>query len=366
MSKKIQTSEEITLNVALVIPVLSTNQRQTIYLRIGLTGFYLQTKKEPLGPVNMALVIDTSMSEAKLRQAKDAAMILAMQLRPTDRMAIVTNEHRGKVLLPSTKVGDREAIYQAIHTLAGSEQVNLLGGLKKGVREILKCRRHHCIDRMILLSDGFAEVALDSPKEVAKLASILEKNVAITTIGIGADYNKDSLMRLSQPSHGNHVWIENTTDAVLVFEHEFIALAWIVAQKVEVTLTGTDNVRPVSVLSRKAKIAGQTVSVRLNQVCSELEENIMVELEIPPIPNQQKQTLAHLTVAYHNLKTRRHQQVTQQITAIVVDSEPPVVGNTDASVMTVAIEPLVEEEEKEVLPLCEPDQIEEAKQLSLF
>jgi hypothetical protein len=42
-------------------------------------------------------------------------------------------------------VPDREAIYQAIHALAESEQVSLLGGLKKGVREILKCWRLHRI-----------------------------------------------------------------------------------------------------------------------------------------------------------------------------------------------------------------------------
>jgi len=57
-----QAKEEVKVDLALIVPTLLTHKDQTAYLRVGLTGFPLQTKEEPLVPVNMVLVIDLSNS----------------------------------------------------------------------------------------------------------------------------------------------------------------------------------------------------------------------------------------------------------------------------------------------------------------
>ena len=315
-----QVKEKIQLDIALVAPVLLTNQCQTVYLRIGLTGCYLQTKKEPLVPVNMALVVDTSnsMQGEKIEQAKEAAIMIVKRLRSTDLITIVAFDHQSRVLLPTTRIQNREMIVQLIQTLGGNEQTSLFyssalfDGLEKGTKEILKYRRPYQINRMILLSDGLANVGPHSVSEMGEFGRVLgEKNVAITTIGFGEHYNRELMMPLSQHSEGHHAVVKNTTDIIDIFEQAFTEMALMVAQKIKVTLNCNENVRLIRVLGRTAKIEGQTVLVQLNQLYSGLEKYILVELEMPP---NQRQALADLIIAYHNLKTSRRQRLKKKIT----------------------------------------------------
>lgn len=318
-----QTKEEIQLNTTLVVPVLLADKCQMPYLRIGLTGFHLHTKKEPLVPVNMGLIIDTSnsMIGLKIDQAKKAAMMIVKRLRPTDLITLIALDHQGKVLLPTTRAQDQEMIAQLIQTLGENRQTTLFDstalfeGLEKGTTEVFKYRQLYQINRMILLSDGFANVGPHSPTQFSELARVLGKqNVTLTTIGFGPDYNQDLMRQLSQQSDGNHAVANNATDMNHIIEQEFAQIASVVAQKVEMIVTFSENARPVQVLGREAKIEGQTILVQLNQLHSEREKYILVELEIPPLPNQQPQTVAELSIGYCNLKTSRYLRLDEEIT----------------------------------------------------
>jgi len=361
-------AEKIQLDIALATPILLAEKRQSAYLRVGLTGFHLPTTKEPLVPVNLALVIDksSSMQGEKIYQAKRAAMTTVSRLRPTDMIALIAYDHQAKILLPATKAQDRETIMKAIQTLSAGGQTALFDGIEKGANEIRKCWQRHQINRMILVSDGLANVGPNSPNELGQLGHLLsQENIAITTIGLGLDYHEDLMMQLSQQSDGNHAFVENASDITHIFEQEFTEIAAVVAQEVNVTLICTENVHPLRVLGREAKINGQTVSVQLNQLYSEQEKYILLELEILPMPKHQTQILAGVAIVYRNLKSHTSQRLSDKITATFTDSPQQVAQNTNAIVMTAVAEQLAVEKNKLALQLRDQGHIKEAQELLL-
>ena len=254
-------------------------------------------------------------------------MRLVKRLRPADLIAIITYNHQSEVLLPATDAQDQKTITSVIQTLGADEQIGLFdgtalfNGIEKGVQEILKCRQRYRINRMILLSDGLASMDFNSLIEMSELGRVLgAKNITITTIGFGADHNQELMMPLSQQTDGHHAVVENMTDITRIFDLEWTHLASVVAQEIKVTVTCSENVRPLKVLDRKAKIEGQTVSIQLNQLDSQREECVFLELEISLVLNQPQQTLeqtlAEVLITYRNLKTHRHQRLKKFINCV--------------------------------------------------
>src|SRR4029450_1790476 len=99
------------------------------------------------------------------------------------------------------------------------------------VRKFLDRQR---VNRIILLSDGQANVGPSSPGDLGNLgASLIKEGISVTTLGLGLDYNEDLMTQLARRSDGNHYFIENSSDLARRFGYEvdydiFVcALEWI-------------------------------------------------------------------------------------------------------------------------------------------
>ena len=69
------------------------------------------------------------------------------------------------------------------------------------------------VHRIILLSDGQANVGPSSPGDLGRLgAALLKEGISVTTIGVGTNYNEDLMARLSQKSDGNTYFAEAERD----------------------------------------------------------------------------------------------------------------------------------------------------------
>ena len=355
--------EKVQLDLALATPVLLTNQRQTVYLRLCLTGFQPSIKTEPSVPLHLVLVIDSSMPAEKISQAKEAAMMIMAQLRPTDRIAIVAGDQPGEILLPTTQAQHQKTIGFFIETLVENRQTTLFASLAQGITEILTCRRDYQIERLILLSDGLGSYSVNQMNEFCRM--LAEKDITLTTMGFGADHNQDLMRRLSQSGHGNHALIEKTADIARVFTQELTEMAQVIARKIEVTVNCSENVRPLKVLGREAKIEGGIVSVQLPELYN--ERYLLLELEVSPDSNQQPQTtIAKVIVTYCHLKTHRSRHLTEEITATLTHSRQQVTENINTAVMTAVTEQLAVEKDKLALLLDEQRNMQKAKQLLLF
>ena len=162
------------VDVALDKPMLLAGETQTAYLRVGLKGF----EADDLGerrPVNIAIVIDKSgsMSGEKIAKAKEAAIMAIRRLCSNDIVSVVTYDSKVNVLVPATKATDKETIFRAIRRINAGGTTALHGGVCKGGKEVKKFLCANRVNRVILLSDGLANVGPDTPEALGSLGASL-------------------------------------------------------------------------------------------------------------------------------------------------------------------------------------------------
>ncbi len=357
-------ADQIALKADLSTPVMLAEKKQTVYLRVGLTGLLL--KKQKIAPINVALVIDKSgsMGGEKLRRAKDAAIMAIERLRKDDIISIVTYDHHADVLLPATKVTDQSRIIATINRIRAGGSTALYAGVEKGAKEVRKFFDRKRVNRVVLVSDGLANVGPKTPAALGALgASLREENIAVTTIGLGLGYNEDLMSKLAEKSDGNHAFAETATDLVSFFDHEFGDIFSVVAQEVNVTIIGVDGVLPIRVLGRTAEIDDKQVSIQLNQLYAKQEKYVLLELEIPATPANKERVIAGVAVVYRNLGSDARERLSRMISISFTKSAQQVKEQTNKEVMIAVAEQQAVEKNEQAVKLRDEGKIEEAQQV---
>jgi Ca-activated chloride channel family protein len=353
----------IQLNTTLATPVMLADKKQTTYLRIGLSGDH--PDKQVLA--NVALIIDksASMQGKKIFCAKEATALIIDQLRQDDIIAIVTYDHHADILVPArVATVDTQQLKLALQQLSAGGQTALFNGIETGMKEIRKFWERDRVNRLILLSDGLANVGPRSPEEFTSLASTFSQaNIAVTTIGLGLGYNEDLMTQLARQSDGNHAFAEHGINLISIFDNEFKEICSVVAQEVNVTIICMDGIRPVRVLGRNAQIQGATVSVKLNQLYREQEKYILLELEVAAFPVNPEVILAGVAVVYRNIHSHLTERLSGKITAIFTNSLKGHQAN--AVVMSAVAEQLAAEKNNIAIHLRDQGKIAEAQQVFL-
>lgn len=366
-AQTLKAAEQVKVDVALAKPYLLAGQKQTSYLRVGLTGLPINDSGRRT-PVNVALVLDKSgsMQGDKLRKAKDAALASIDRLGPNDIVSVLAYDDTVEVLVPATKISDRRALKAAIERLSAGGSTALFAGVAKGAAEVRKFLDRQRVNRIILLSDGQANVGPSSPADLGNLGtSLIKEGISVTTLGLGLDYNEDLMTQLARKSDGNHYFIENTTDLARRFGYEFDDVLSVVAQEVTVRVTCLEGVRPIRVLGREADITGQTVTTYLNQVYGDQEKYILLEVEVPAGRAGTMRNIADVSVSYVNMATKSPDRIARVASARFTASASLVDENTNAAVMASAIEQIAVERNKVAVTLRDQGKIEEARRALL-
>jgi Ca-activated chloride channel family protein len=356
--------EQVKLKVAVSHPVLLAGQKQTAYLKVGLTGVPLAVA-EKRAPINVALVLDRSgsMSGEKIRKAKEAAILAIHQLGPDDIVSVVAYNHSVTVLVPATKVSDKHTIYSAIDRLHAGGTTALFAGVSKGAHEVRKFLSEDRVNRVILLSDGLANVGPSSPRALEALgASLIKEGISVTTIGLGMGYNEDLMFRLAHASEGNHVFVESSAHLARIFTREFGDLLSVVANEVEVEITCAEGIRPVRVLGRAADINGQMVTSRLNQLYGKQEKYVLLEVEVDKMSADAKLQAAEVAVRYQDVASKKAGELSGSAMVAFSESAQVVKSHTNRDVMVAAVEQIGADNNVRAMLLRDQGKISEARE----
>lgn len=356
-------ADQAKLAVALGKPVLLAEQKQTTYLKISLTGFTLANAQHR-APVNLALVLDKSgsMSGEKIQQAQAAAIKALDWVNANDIVAVIAYDSGVRVLVPATKVTDKTLLISAINQLRADGNTALFAGVNTGAQEIRKFLQRNQVNRIILLSDGQANVGPSSVSELADLGHTLSKEgLSITTIGLGLGYNEDLMSQLASRSDGNHAFVERATDLTTIFSREFGDVLSVVAQEVMIRIQCAEGIRPIKMLNRDAEIQGQTITASLNQLYSQQEKYLLLEVEIPATAANTKRPVATVGVNYTNMATHTTDHLTSQIEVAFSASPQTVTDKTDKQVMTSAVQQIATQKNEQAVELRDAGKTAEAK-----
>jgi Ca-activated chloride channel family protein len=354
------------VDVRLSQPVILAGSTSTIYLKIGLQ---VDGEGEYRAPVNLAIVIDRSgsMQGEKLMRAKEAAKAAVNRLHPDDIVSVVAYDDTVRVLLPATKVADRTAVLGAIDALEIGGNTALFAGVSVGAAELRKFFDRERVNRVVLLSDGLANVGPASPAELGALgASLKKEGISVSTIGLGLGYNEDLMVRLAGHSDGNHAFVEHPRDLARIFDLEFGDAVSVTAQDVLVQIECAEGTRPVRVLGREAEITGRSVTVTVNQLYDAREQYILLELEAPAGSSGQARRLANVHWSYLRMGTTTTKvKGWKSADATYTTDMKKVQAEEDSNVMVAVVEQIATEQNRLALDLRDQGRIDEAQALLL-
>lgn len=358
-------AEQVKLDFAATYPTLLAGDKQLNYLRVGLTGFDMPSaEKRP--PVNVAIVLDKSgsMQGDKIEQAKNAAVEAVGRLSDEDIVSIVVYDNGVNVLVPATKASDRDMIVAEIQKIAAHGGTALFAGVSKGAAELRKFKSDDQVNRVILLSDGLANVGPSSSAELTSLGeSLLKEGISVTTLGLGLNYNEDLMTGLASASNGNHAFIENAQDLVGVFNNEFDDLLSVVATDFEIQIEVKDGVRPVRVLGSNADIDGARITLPLAQLYAKQLRYFMIEIEVQPGEMGTTRDLASASVKYKNLQTETEDRLSSDLQVRFTDSKQQVSSDTNGEALAYCTLQLTTLRNRQATELADAGQVDAAKKL---
>ena len=344
-------------------PYVLAGQPCKLYLKIGLTG--IANAAGHRAPVNLALVLDHSgsMQGDKLAQAKRAATVAVESLSPEDTESVVAYDHTVDVVVTARPATDKRSIIRAIESIRVGGTTALFAGVSVGASQLRRYLDHNRVNRVILLSDGLANVGPSSPGELASLgASLAKEGISVTTMGLGLGYNEDLMARLAMAADGNHVFVENSEDLARIFALELGDVLSVVAQDVRIELTLPMDIRPLRLLGRDGLIDNRVVSTHLSQVYANQEKFMLLELELDGPQVGTRRTIGDVAVVYRDLQG--HEQ--RSLATVSVEgaaSQPVVERNTDQRVQSAAVELLANEQNKLALNLRDQGKTDEARRV---
>src|SRR5450756_482134 len=259
--------ETLRLNLVPDRDVLLKGRPQEVVVKIDLSAI-ADRQKHRRTPLNLAVVLDKSgsMTGAKLEKAKQAAMLVVDRLAPNDVFSLVIYSDEARVLVPAQRVEDKEALRARIEGIEAGGSTALYAGVKTGARQIQEYFSSKRINRVILLSDGLANVGPSSTHDLCGLGhELAESGIAVTTIGVGDDYNEDLMAGLAEASDANYYYVRDTEKLPEIFAKELGELLSVAARDVRIEIICPDGVQPLGFIGRAERFENQRASVSLSQ-----------------------------------------------------------------------------------------------------
>jgi Ca-activated chloride channel family protein len=357
---------EVKVEADLGQTVLDTRSSDRIYLRLSLKSAAAKDR-EKRSPVNVALVIDRSgsMQGDRISAAKKGANVALERLSKDDIVSLVAYNHGVDVLAPAAPIGgSRDKLERAIERLTADGTTALYAGVKEGGEQVKSFRSDTKVNRVILLSDGLANVGPSSPKEVAELGrELASKGISVTTIGLGLEYNEDLMQRLAAASDGNHVFVERPSDLAEIFDREFGDALSIAAQDLTITIECRAGFKPTRVLGREAEISGQRITLKMNQLQADNERYVVVELEVPKGEAAGDRDVAEVGVEYLDLDGNQRRKTDANVRVQLKDDAKAAEASINKQVMSQVTEQVATENSEKAVELRDKGDVAGAKRV---
>ena len=274
-------------------------------------------------PLNLALVLDTSGSmagEGKLTYLKESLRVFLQSLDEEDWVSIIAYSDRAWVLRHSQHVGDGAWILETVEMLQPGGSTNLYDGLLAGFREVegsFDVRRNN---RVILLTDGIANVGVTDPARIAGDAlTFSQRGIYLSTIGLGMDLNDPLLGDLARQGNGAYHFVDSALEMDKVFRQEVEGLVERVAEDVQVSIQPATGVQLLAVTGMDGTPPSEGASIALPSMGAGDSQVLMARLRTGAEPTGSGE-LAVISLSYTDVFARRSREIRQQVVAHVVQA----------------------------------------------
>ncbi len=205
-------------------------------LRVGVQGKRLTMSERK--PAHLTFLVDVSgsmQSADKLPLAQRALRLLVDSFHDGDTVALVTYAGAVRLVLPHTGMEKKAQIHDAIASLTAGGSTAMASGIELAYQQATKVLDGQSLSRVVILSDGDANVGPTGHAEILKLiAGHVKEGVTVTTVGFGMGNYKDDVMeQFANKGNGNHSYVDSLFEAKRIFQTELGGTLEVIAQDVK-------------------------------------------------------------------------------------------------------------------------------------
>ncbi|MCE5341714.1 MAG: von Willebrand factor type A domain-containing protein [Planctomycetaceae bacterium] len=190
-------------------------------------------------PAILTFVIDVSGSmgrEDRLELVKRSLRMLVNNLNDDDKIGIAVYGSRGEKILSHTGLDEKDEIISAIDSLHPNGSTNAEEGIRIGYEMARKAYKQGHINRVILCSDGVANVGNTGPDEILKMIKEeSRKGITLSVIGFGmGNYNDVLMEQLGDKGDGHYAYVDTFEEAKRIFDADLTSTLQIVAMDAKI------------------------------------------------------------------------------------------------------------------------------------
>lgn len=255
-------------------------------------------------PVSMALVIDRSgsMQGSRIDNALEAARGVVDHLGEGDYVTVLSFDTAVTRVVPLSPVtaATREEIKQSISSIRLGGDTCISCGIERAMEELAQTKDR--VRRIIVLSDGEANHGVRDEagfRLIGRQAS--QQEVAISTVGVGLDYNEKILAAVAFESNARHHFVEDASSLAKVFEAETQDLGATVASQASAEITLAEGVTLLHVFDRQFRQEGNRVVVPLGAFSKGEEKTVLLKVRLSSAAGSGLTKLAELSLRHHDL-----------------------------------------------------------------
>jgi Ca-activated chloride channel family protein len=255
----------------------------------------------------------------RLGLVKRSLRLLLARLNAADRVAIVQFSSHARLLLEHTPVAQQAKILAAIDGLQCSGYTHLEGGLHIGYQTAAKGFRSGAANRVLLMSDGVANLGTDAAAEILlKAESFRKQGIYCSVFGFGqGTYDDTMLLTLADKGNGSYHFIDSVAEAQRVLVDDLAATLNTIASdvkiQVEFNARRVKQYRQLGYEKRKLQAEDfRNDAVDAGEVGSGQSATALYEIELQ---SDSREPMGVVRVRYRNLETGHIEEVAKAIAA---------------------------------------------------
>ena len=159
---------------------------------------------------------------------------------------------------------------------------NLSGGMLEGYRQVKSTIEENVINRVLLLSDGLANQGITDMSELQNIVEqkFSNEGIAISTFGVGTDYNEDLMTNLAEYGRGNYYFIGAADEIPGIFKQELDGLLSVVAQNTTLKVKFPSRYFEFDkVYGYTGRVEGDEVVINYNDVFAQEEKTVLLRFK---------------------------------------------------------------------------------------
>jgi Ca-activated chloride channel family protein len=206
-------------------------------LRIGVKGRRLG--REEQRPAMLTFVIDVSGSMSqpdRIGFARQALSSLLDQVGTGDRIQIIAYSDQAQFVLPPSPATEKARIMAAFDRLQCNGSTNLEEGLRRAYEQAGQAYIPGAENRVILISDGVANLGADSAQEILdKVVANRKQGITCSVFGVGTGtYNDKMLQELANKGDGVYRFLDSADEVKTAFVDDLAATLNFIAKDAKI------------------------------------------------------------------------------------------------------------------------------------